>query len=164
LSEDPIEFGGGINFYPYALNSPVNLRDPRGKSAGAVALPVAEGLGGVICFGSGACETAILVGGAVVAVGATAALVYELLKNKPCDNGKNCAPCVPPVGTIAYRIDVVPPSEPHYPYTGTHWHLYQMNQNPNNCQCFWKDLDQAGEGPTPPGAVPITPAAGGGTQ
>jgi RHS repeat-associated protein len=164
LNEDPIEFGGGINFYPYALNSPVNLRDPRGKSAGAAALPIAEGLGGAICFGSGVCETAIVVGGAVAGLAATGYLILELVKRPPCDNSNNCAPCIPPVGTIAFRIDVVPPSKPHPPYTGTHWHLYRMNQNPNNCQCFWQDLDVAGEGPTPSGTVPIGPAGGGGPQ
>src|ERR1700722_16061919 len=119
ISEDPIAFGGGINFYPYALNTPVNLRDPSGKSAGAVAIPVAEGVGGLVCFGSGVCEAVIVVGGVVVGVAATGALIYELVKD--CDKGKKCAPCIPPAGTIGYRIDVVPPSRPHYPYTGTHW-------------------------------------------
>ena len=33
ISADPLEFGGGVNFYSYALNSPVNLRDPRGWPA-----------------------------------------------------------------------------------------------------------------------------------
>jgi RHS repeat-associated protein len=32
-SEDPIGFGGGNNFYAYALNSPVNLTDPSGLDA-----------------------------------------------------------------------------------------------------------------------------------
>lgn len=30
LSEDPLEFGGGIDFYDYVSNNPVNLRDPFG--------------------------------------------------------------------------------------------------------------------------------------
>jgi RHS repeat-associated protein len=164
ISADPLEFGGGVNFYSYALNSPVNLRDPRGKSAGAIAVPVSEGIGTLVCFGSGVCETVIVVGGVVVGVAATGYLIWELVK--PCDktNTTRCAPCIPPAGTIAYRLDVVPPSRVHKPYPGTHWHLYRMNQNPNNCQCFWQDLDQDGDGPTPPGAVPITPAAGGGPQ
>jgi RHS repeat-associated protein len=164
ISADPLEFGGGVNFYSYALNSPVNLRDPRGKSAGAIAVPASEGIGTLVCFGSGVCETVIVVSGVVVGVAATGYLIWELVK--PCDKTTTtrCAPCVPPAGTIAYRLDVVPPSRVHKPYPGTHWHLYRMNQNPNNCQCFWQDLDQDGDGPTPPGAVPITPAAGGGPQ
>ncbi len=30
ISEDPIRFTGGINFYVYVLNSPVNFIDPLG--------------------------------------------------------------------------------------------------------------------------------------
>jgi RHS repeat-associated protein len=32
LSEDPIRFAGGINFYAYALDNPVNKNDPEGKN------------------------------------------------------------------------------------------------------------------------------------
>jgi RHS repeat-associated protein len=158
INEDPIAFQGGLNFYRYAVNNPINFRDPSGKNAGTIAIPIGE----LVCFGSGVCETVIVVGGVVVGTAAIAYWIYESEKN--CDKNKKCAPCIPPAGTVAYRLDTVPPSKPHYPYTGTHWHLYRMNQNPNNCQCFWQDLDQDGEGPTPPGTVPITPAAGGGFQ
>jgi RHS repeat-associated protein len=34
ISEDPIRFGGGIDFYPYVDNSPVNDTDPLGLVAG----------------------------------------------------------------------------------------------------------------------------------
>src|SRR5215469_11114303 len=30
LSEDPISFEGGNNFYPYTRNGPINFRDPQG--------------------------------------------------------------------------------------------------------------------------------------
>ena len=33
VTEDPIKFRGGINFYRYALNSPLNLKDPKGEDA-----------------------------------------------------------------------------------------------------------------------------------
>jgi RHS repeat-associated protein len=69
-------------------------------------------------------------------------------------------PCVPPVGTIGYRMDIVPPSRPHSPHPGSHVHLYQMNQNPANGQCFWVSTGVTGP-PPPPGAVPIGPATGG---
>jgi RHS repeat-associated protein len=39
VSEDPIKFKGGINFYRYAKNNPVNLVDPFGLNPGVVALP-----------------------------------------------------------------------------------------------------------------------------
>jgi RHS repeat-associated protein len=86
-----------------------------------------------------------------------------VIKPKPC----NCKPCEPPVGTLAYRMDL-PPSPPHRGVDPPHWHLYEMNQNPKNCQCFWVPIDDNkggfGTPPPPPGAVPITPAAGGGCQ
>ena len=31
VSEDPIRFWGGINFYPYVADSPVDFRDPSGQ-------------------------------------------------------------------------------------------------------------------------------------
>jgi len=34
LSEDPVGFGGGENFYRYVYNSPVGFADPMGLSAG----------------------------------------------------------------------------------------------------------------------------------
>lgn len=40
LSEDPIRFAAGHNFYPYVLNSPGNFRDPNGH--------IGEGWGTVI--------------------------------------------------------------------------------------------------------------------
>ena len=61
-----------------------------------------------------------------------------------------------PVGSISYRLDIVPPSTPHYPFSGDHAHLYRANQNPNNCQCFWKEFDIV-EPPPPTNAIPIQP-------
>ena len=67
---------------------------------------------------------------------------------------KSCPPCNPPIVTIWYRIDYVPPSKPHYPFHGTHVHLYKMNQNPNNCQCFWQPIGVT-DPPLPPESVPM---------
>jgi RHS repeat-associated protein len=66
-----------------------------------------------------------------------------------------CQPCVPPVGTIAYRIDRSPPSRPHYPFTGDHTHLYIMNQNPIDCECYWNKLDVIDGETPPPGSIPM---------
>ena len=54
--------------------------------------------------------------------------------------GQDCPPCVPPVGTIRYRFDRVPPSRPHQPFKGDHYHLCERNQNPYTCECFWNPL------------------------
>jgi RHS repeat-associated protein len=43
LSEDPLGFDGGLNFYAYAANDPVNFIDPLGLSASSFMRGVAEG-------------------------------------------------------------------------------------------------------------------------
>jgi RHS repeat-associated protein len=87
LSEDPIGFGGGVNFYPYVLNNPVTLRDPAGKNAGVIAIPASEWVGGALCFGSGVCETVIVVGGVAVAVAATGYVIYNYFDNSDASDG-----------------------------------------------------------------------------
>ena len=93
------------------------------------------------------------------ALGEAIADCAEAIKDK-CDRRK-CKPCIPPVGTIAYRVDR-PPSPPHNGIPTPHSHRYQMNQSPPKagCRCFWKKLDKD---PIPGEMTPeITPAAGGG--
>ncbi|WP_437993083.1 eCIS core domain-containing protein [Sorangium sp. So ce145] len=46
---------------------------------------------------------------------------------------RTCPPCPAPPGP---EIDRVPPSTPHFPCPGDHWHYYVYNQNPVTCQCF----------------------------
>lgn len=63
---------------------------------------------------------------------------------------KECDPCPPPPPP---RVDRVPPSRPHFPCAGDHWHYYVYNQNPTTCECFLRQefggcLDQ---GAFPPG-------------
>lgn len=76
---------------------------------------------------------------------------------------RRCKPCIPPVGTIGFRLDIVPPSKPHHPFPGNHVHLYEMQQSPPPvCKCFWHR--RTVQLPPPPiGAVPIMSAGGGGT-
>jgi RHS repeat-associated protein len=50
LSEDPIQFAGGSNFYAYTFDSPTNLKDPSGK---IVWIPVIVGVGGAVMGGVG---------------------------------------------------------------------------------------------------------------
>lgn len=75
---------------------------------------------------------------------------------------KKCKSCIPAVGTVGYRLDLVPPQKPHYPFPGNHVHLYEMQQSPPPvCKCFWHRLNTQLP-PPPTGAVPISPASGGG--
>ena len=39
MTEDPIGFEGGANFYRYVRNNPTKLRDPFGLNAGAIPIP-----------------------------------------------------------------------------------------------------------------------------
>jgi RHS repeat-associated protein len=85
---------------------------------------------------------------------------------------KKCNPCIPPVGTEAYRIDVdqkkshhfegppeftVLPKKPHY-------HIYQVHQSPpsKGCRCFWVPTEKGGLLPTPIGMNPMGTLGGGG--
>jgi RHS repeat-associated protein len=58
ISEDPISFRGGINFYQYGYNRPVSLRDPSGRdpvigaTVGAIVGGIYGGLGALAAGGS----------------------------------------------------------------------------------------------------------------
>jgi hypothetical protein len=91
--------------------------------------------------------------------------VSDIIKNMEATNddeyeqcpsvNNTCPPCTPPVGTIRYRIDMVPPSQPHYPHTGSHVHLYERHQSPSpKCQCFWHPVGTT-ELPPPPNTSPM---------
>ncbi len=63
----------------------------------------------------------------VVILGALAIAALTTTTKRPCPP---CPPNPPP------EIDRVPPSAPHFPCPGDHWHYRQYNQNPTTCQCF----------------------------
>jgi RHS repeat-associated protein len=81
-----------------------------------------------------------------------------------CFPNKSCPPCkladgtIVPIGTIGYRWDKLPSTTIQHGIAGDHLNIYEANQNPNNCQCFW-----AGKGAVPPppepGWIPIQPFA-----
>jgi len=90
----------------------------------------------------------------------------NLPTNQICPKDKPCPPCrlangtIVPLGTIGYKLDKVPPSRPHWPYTGDHYNLSKANQIPHNCNCFWQPLgaaNAAGGLPPPLGSIPIEP-------
>jgi RHS repeat-associated protein len=149
LSRDPIAERGGLNLYEYSANNSVNLIDPIGHN------PVAIGAGIGTFFGPEGTIIGAGIGAIVGIVGGVA--IYDYIHNKaetaPCET-KKCPPCVPPVGTIGYRLDRMPPSTPHHPFPGDHVHLFERHQNPNNCQCFWHPIGVTSP-PPPPGAFPL---------
>jgi len=165
ISEDPIGFEGGINFYGYAFNSPTNLRDPSGKSAGTVAIPILEGLGALICFGSGVCETILVGTGVAVTVAGTTYLVRNWFESRahsdpiPYPGTRNPGPCDKEPG----KCQPCPPDSPYWDQpgnvhggtTGVHYHWWHWNQKPYpDCTCYRSRLD----GGTPPtGGTPWSP-------
>jgi RHS repeat-associated protein len=135
-------------------------------TAGGGAACSPTGPGALVCAGAGGLSGAAAGG---LAGGILGQKAGKSLGEAFCpEGGDGCPPCkttdgrTVPVGTIGYRLDIVPPGRPHFPYSGSHYNLYRANQNPNNCQCFWKEVgasDAAGGLPPPQGAIPISPFA-----
>jgi len=65
-----------------------------------------------------------------------------------------CPPCDPPPPP---RVDRVPPSTPHWPCPGDHWHYQDCNQDPVTCKCYvssWKLGGCCGQPPQPGAPAP----------
>jgi hypothetical protein len=99
--------------------------------------------------------------GSIIAMAGEA--INEWLEAHRRTTAKTWRPYIPSMGTIEYRLDQVPSSRPHLPFAGDHVHLYKMQQSFNNGQCFWQNVGVTNP-PPPPGAVPISPAQGGGAE
>jgi len=79
-------------------------------------------------------------------------------KNRPgplpiVDAGRSPDGSYEPCPPNEVDVDLVPPSKPHKPCIGDHWHCIRYNQTPN-CRCFPKSEDEAhcldrGEAPPP---------------
>jgi len=154
-----------LHKYEYAGGDPVNAKDPTGRNTIAATGIII----GTIAIPAETAEAALAV--AIACVLNKAATTLEVLSqtsggsatliNLPCATKVQCKPCVPPVGTVSCRIDLT--GKPHAGIPTPHWHLYQMNQNPNNCRCFWAEVDGGfGACPAPKGFPPIGPPGGGG--
>lgn len=74
------------------------------------------------------------------------------------DCGDACPECVPPKGTKRVeRVDIVPPSKPHWPCAGTHAHIVFMNQIPSTCVCRWDKVSKPNDVVCLDGWVPGNP-------
>ncbi len=84
----------------------------------------------------------------------------ELLNRIDANKKSGCKPCVPPAGTMSYRVDT---GHKHYPWGDPHTHHYEMQQSPAPmCVCFWKKTSITDC--SSPGLLEksISPAQGGG--
>lgn len=169
LGRDPLGELGGKHLYGFNYNNPIQFYDPDGRNPGTIVI------------GGGAAIGAVEIAAGIMGISAAACLsspdclalaaqitqdilddIAESAKNllRRC-RPKQCLPCSPPKGSIAYRVDL-PPSDPHNGIPTPHSHKYAMHQSPPKagCKCFWKEMLKD----PLPGilAPPIAPAAGGG--
>lgn len=73
----------------------------------------------------------------LVALGILAVGLVHALAASSTTTRRPCPPCPSPP---APEIDRVPPSRPHFPCPGDHWHYFVYNQNPITCQCFLRRM------------------------
>jgi RHS repeat-associated protein len=131
---DPLIQEGDLDLdvYVYAANSPVRLTDPLGlvpcDSSDINACRIACRRKGTPYLGCKAFDLPI-------------PCTAKKIRFIKCECNETCIPC-PPGGPFPnVRIDKVPPSAPHYPCPGDHWHYRRYNQNPKSCRCYpspWK--------------------------
>jgi len=81
ISEDPIRFGGGINFYSYVSNNPTNRTDPSGLQACC-----SGNASGLECYSR--CVNKFLLNPAAFAASAAATAMVNALANAPSGAGK----------------------------------------------------------------------------
>jgi len=85
----------------------------------------------------------------------------------PLPRTGRCLPCLPvPVGGIAYEYHSAEAGNEPHDGMANHTHHFQMNQSPPaaGCSCFWKRnfIEPTPDFSPLPGAVPVSPATGGG--
>jgi len=168
LSRDPIGEPGGQNLYTLAENDPLQGVDPDGRAAVLV-------IGGVTVT---VADCALLATLTCLAIPPCRDMLLDLIKaglreiadciDKCRTKRARCRPCIPPAGTRMYRIDKVPPSDPHWPFEGTHTHHYVVNQSPVTAPkpCFCHPIQThitGGESPEA-GEVPYVYVSGGGVE
>ncbi|WP_256856210.1 RHS repeat domain-containing protein [Rodentibacter genomosp. 2] len=163
-TQDPIGLQGGMNLYRFE-GTVQNQIDPLGLFAPALAPAVPWILEGLAYVGTA-------VAGILIAAGimdakeehdkARSSAQSKSENTSKCDK-KQCPPCktvsgkIVPVGTIGYRLDQVPPSKPHYPHLGSHYHIFEAHQSPfPKCRCFWHETQTIDVSVGPPaGAIPV---------
>jgi len=167
---DPMGLAAGINLFGYAVSNPLGYIDPTGLEA----WPIPAQPPGEICPFPTPTPKAPIPGfgwkGGLIGIlinflfdpGIADAPTLEKMQDKlnkqcgKCKKQPDCPPCDPPVGTLGYRWDKVPPKKPHWPWKGDHIKYYLQSQSPAPvCKCFWSDTGVVLPPPPSPIAVPV---------
>ncbi|MCX2962452.1 RHS repeat domain-containing protein, partial [Rodentibacter caecimuris] len=135
ISQDPIGLAGGNNLYRFE-GTVQNQIDPLGLFVQAIVFAPE-----LIALGKAALVTLGIFGVGVVAEEAMKSQEQTSSETKAestskCDKTK-CPPCKPyPVGTIGYQGTE---SHERGMFAGQmHYHIFEVQQNPNDCKCRWK--------------------------
>lgn len=127
ISRDSIGEAGGTNVYTYADANPTNKVDPDGRKAACI--PGREwenpNCGGTENGAGGGWGN---IGAPALGIG-----IIDGIINWCTSKEKTCPPCNPPAGTLCWEMDV---GHDHKGKGSTHYHTYQMNQDPQ-CVCRW---------------------------
>jgi RHS repeat-associated protein len=155
--EDGIETDPAtLHKYDYAGGDPVNAIDPTGRATIPFPLPAPQPKSA----GAGL-EYALLITVIAIEVIPAEKAVACSLKTAFTEIGKSlgtavfgelaipdsanctasCAPCKPPSGTQCYEPEWG--GRPHHIWKDYHFQIWQQNQNPTTCFCFWDRLHGA---------------------
>ena len=137
ITQDPIGLAGGNNLYRFE-GTVQNQIDPLGLFAQI-------GYSAYVIWGM-LFGTAAYVGvlGTIEAMESSESSNTTISDvTKKCDK-KQCPPCktvsgkIVPLKTLAYRpLDIIPDDKMEHGVYGSHHNIFEANQNPKNCQCFW---------------------------
>ena len=164
MESDPIGLDGGMTTYGYVDQNPFGSVDPLGLQAVCLACHngALPGFPGPVPMPPPAQSLPAPGAGSASDTGEG---VGDVTKPGTCPPDKPCPPCrtvsgmIIPVGTIAYRLDILPDNVRQHGIYGSHYNLYKANQAPRNsarpCKCFWQPIGAVSASEPVFGSIPI---------
>lgn len=134
VESDPIGLNGGLNTYGYVGGNALHLTDALGLFPNSAQMACARNP--ALCAEIGMS----IPKPKPITPPIPLPIPNNPPKEEPCDKD-SCPPCAPyPVGTIGYQ-------GPESHKTGqfanqSHYHIFVVNQNPNDCTCRWNNASK----------------------